>query len=217
MVSKTALALELSQYRFGFKTIADPHDFLLTEVCFPDDEAERYLKSATFDWHLKLAEAKNYARDLANSRVNTFGINSLILEAEKIRQLNPEKIKMVSLIGKELENAGLCLHYAVGKGSIQPPAAVSLSFMNDPQSTDITAVLGKGLDFDSGGLNVKKYGYMEDMYIDKAGAAAAIAIFRCAVQQNLKVNLVCSIGLAENSISSTCYRPSDIVKSHHVE
>lgn len=55
---------------------------------------------------------------------------------------------------------------------------------------------------------------METMYMDKHGACSVLAAFRCAAENNFKVNLVCSIGLVENFISSNCYRPSDIITSH---
>jgi leucyl aminopeptidase len=54
---------------------------------------------------------------------------------------------------------------------------------------------------------------METMYMDKHGACSVLAAFRYAVENNLKVNVSCSIGLVENFVSSNCYRPSDIITS----
>lgn len=197
------------------KTVPDDSDVTIQEVCFIGKEAGTYLESEEFKWSIRVAEVKNYARDLANGRANMLRIQTFIEEAERIQLVNP-KVKIIKLVGKQLLEEGLNLHHAVGRGSDQEPAAVNLTFMNDHESADIHAVIGKGLVFDNGGLHVKPYGYMEDMYIDKGGASAALAAFRGVVEAGLKINITCSVGLAENSISATCYRPSDIIKSHNV-
>lgn len=85
---------------------------------------------------------------------------------------------------------------------------------NKDNKEDLHCFVGKGLCFDAGGLNIKPTGYMETMYMDKSGACAVIAAFRAAVEMKMKVNLTCSIGLAENFLGSRSYRPSDIIKSH---
>lgn len=52
------------------------------------------------------------------------------------------------------------------------------------------------------------------MFLDKCGACTVLSVFRYAVELNLKVNLSCTVGFAENSVSNNSYRPSDIIKSY---
>ncbi len=75
------------------------------------------------------------------------------------------------------------------------------------------AFVGKGVCFDSGGLDVKDSHAMREMFLDKQGACSVLAAFEQIVKEKLLVNLTCSIGLVENSIGPNSYRPSDIIKS----
>lgn len=214
-VAKIGRDLNLAGYRYEIRSVENKEDVKIKEVCLVGEQGEKILKSEHFQWFQRLAEIQNYARDLANGRTNMLTIERFIKETEEIAKLNP-KVKLIKLVGKQLLQEGLNLHHAVGRGSSQEPAAVNLSFMNDPESSEVHAIVGKGLVFDCGGLHVKPFGFMEDMYLDKAGAAAALAVFKGIVEAGLKINITCSLGLAENSIGKDSYRPSDIIRSHKV-
>jgi leucyl aminopeptidase len=67
--------------------------------------------------------------------------------------------------------------------------------------------------FDTGGLNLKPTGSMEDMYLDKGGACAVIGALIGTLELGIKKNIVFAMGLAENSIDSKSYKPGDIIKS----
>lgn len=67
--------------------------------------------------------------------------------------------------------------------------------------------------FDTGGLNLKPTGFMEDMYGDKNGACAVLGALHGCLDLNLNKNIVFAIGLAENAIDSKSYKPGDIIKS----
>lgn len=105
------------------------------------------------------------------------------------------------------------LNYAVGQGSYDRPAFINLTYKGDSTTDTLHSIVGKGVVFDTGGLNIKPTGAMEDMYMDKGGASSAMGTFRGIVELGLKVNVTCSIPLAENSVSSNSYRPSDIITS----
>ena len=92
---------------------------------------------------------------------------------------------------------------------------IILSYRGLPESKEIShAIVGKGLTFDTGGLNLKPTNSIEDMYIDKHGACNTLSVFKSVVEMNLPINIVCAIGCADNAIDSTSYKPSDIIKSH---
>ena len=87
----------------------------------------------------------------------------------------------------------------------------------------ILKLIGKGVTFDTGGLNLKetgittKYnkciGIMEDNYSDKGGACVAIGVLKGVIELDLNINVVFAFGITENSIDANSYRPSDIIAS----
>jgi leucyl aminopeptidase len=106
------------------------------------------------------------------------------------------------------------LIYSVGKAAESSPKIIVMEYYGFSVNKPIThAILGKGVTFDTGGLNLKPGSSMDTMYYDKHGACNTIAIFNSVVRLNLKINCVFVIGLAENSVDSVSYRPSDILMS----
>jgi len=75
------------------------------------------------------------------------------------------------------------------------------------------SLVGKGLCFDAGGLNLKPTSGIAGMHNDKHGACSVLSAFEAAVKLKIKSNIVAVVGLAENFISSNSYRPLDIIKS----
>lgn len=120
------------------------------------------------------------------------------------------KVKLNIVRGQELLDQRLNLIHAVGRANIHQPCMVDMQFMNNPDSKEVISLVGKGIVFDAGGLNIKSM-MMEEMYMDKCGACTVVSVFRYAVKMNLKLNLTCTVGFAENSISSNSFRPSDII------
>lgn len=90
---------------------------------------------------------------------------------------------------------------------------IVVEYTVDP-SKPYSALIGKGVTFDTGGVNIKPTGFVEDMFIDKGGACAVFAAFKRLVNMKVNHNLVMCIPLAENSCSGKSYRPSDVIKSH---
>jgi len=76
-----------------------------------------------------------------------------------------------------------------------------------------TALVGKGLTYDTGGLNLKPTKSIEEMHLDKGGACAVMGALHGAINHGLKKNVVFVIALAENAIGRTVYKPGDIIKS----
>jgi len=95
------------------------------------------------------------------------------------------------------------LLYGVGKGSENKPAFVCVEYKQNPESDRYTCLLGKGVTFDTGGLNLKPTRFIESMYVDKGGASAVFGAFQSLVELKVKKNLLLVVGLAENSVSST--------------
>jgi leucyl aminopeptidase len=106
------------------------------------------------------------------------------------------------------------LFHSVGKGATSEPRCITVFYQGNPANKDIDiAFVGKGLTFDTGGLNLKPTGSIEDMYYDKAGACAVMGALKGALELGIKKNVVFAMGFAENAIDAKSYKPMDIIKS----
>jgi leucyl aminopeptidase len=73
--------------------------------------------------------------------------------------------------------------------------------------------VGKGITFDTGGLNLKPTGGIEDMHMDMGGAAAVLGAMEGAAQAGLKLNVICAVALAENAIGKDAVKPNALIHS----
>ena len=105
------------------------------------------------------------------------------------------------------------LYHAVGRSATSEPRCVIVHYQGDPDSTETIALVGKGLTYDTGGLNLKPTGSMETMYGDKNGACAVIGALHGVIELKPKINIVFVMGFAENAIDSKSYKPGDIITS----
>ncbi len=112
----------------------------------------------------------------------------------------------------ELKALGFGALLAVSTGSANKPAMVVFSHRGSNAAKTI-ALVGKGVTFDSGGLNLKRSDSIEAMKIDMAGAAVVAATMIAAARLKFPVNLVAALPLVENMPSGTATRPGDIVQS----
>jgi leucyl aminopeptidase len=101
---------------------------------------------------------------------------------------------------------------AVGKGSHNEPQFIVMEYWGSKNKKDAPLVLiGKGITYDTGGLNVKPSGSMHDMHMDMSGGSSVMAAIVAAAKLGLKKNIIALIPSAENAISSKSMRAGDIV------
>ena len=115
--------------------------------------------------------------------------------------------------GSQLLDEKMGLFHAVGRAATSEPRLVAVHYVGDSTSTETLALVGKGLTYDTGGLNLKPTGYMEDMYGDKNGGCAVLGALHGVLATKPKVNIVFVMGFAENAIDSKSYKPGDIITS----
>jgi len=159
-----------------------------------------------------IGECQSYSRDLANEPGNV--INPAVL-ADIAGDLAAEKgLKITILDEKELAAKGMNALLAVGAGSSSKPRLIHLEY--SPKSPIYTAALvGKGITFDSGGLDIKPSEYMVTMKGDKTGACAVLGAIRAAASLELPVAVHAIIGAAENMPGGGAYRPDDVIKAYN--
>lgn len=148
------------------------------------------------------------ARDLVNTPAGDLTTTALCEEARKVAEDCGAEISITT--GKELEEGYPAVH-AVGKGSEHPPALIDIRWGNesDPKLT----IVGKGVVFDSGGLDIKPPVGMRQMKKDMGGSAVALGLSQLIMKQGLKVRLRLLIPTVENAVSGTSYRPGDVINT----
>ena len=153
------------------------------------------------------AEAIDWLRDLVNTPPCDMGPVEITSEAQALAAEFGASIEITE--GETLEH-GYPMVHAVGKGAAQAPRHIEIQWgrMSDPK----IAIVGKGVAFDTGGLNIKTAG-MGLMKKDMGGAAHALALSRMIMSAGLPVRLVCCVPAVENAIGPNAFRPSDILKS----
>lgn len=162
---------------------------------------------------LRLGEAVNDARTLGNLRPE---VGSPQYYTAWIRRHigSLPNVSVRHVLGKEeLQRQGLHLLHAVGKAAVRPPSLVVVEYNGASKSVPSTALVGKGITFDCGGMNIKPYGSMESMHQDMMGAAAVMGAMKAIATMRLPVNVVGVCAFAENAIGPGAYLPSSIIKS----
>ncbi len=146
-----------------------------------------------------------WVRDLINTPSNQLGPAELAKQASSLGDLGA-KVKIID--GNTLENDYPAI-FAVGKASERKPCLIDIRW-GDSSNPSLTLV-GKGVCFDSGGLNLKPAQAIRDMKKDMGGAANVLALARMIIQTDLPINLRVLIPAVENSISGCAYRPGDVI------
>jgi leucyl aminopeptidase len=116
-----------------------------------------------------------------------------------------------SIVGEALIEKNYPLIHAVGRAAAEPPRLVRLSW-GDPSHPRV-AIVGKGVTFDTGGLDIKPSAGMRIMKKDMGGAAHALALGQLVMEAGLPVRLEVVAAIVENAVAGNALRPGDIVKS----
>lgn len=148
-----------------------------------------------------------WARDLINIPANDMNPETLTDEAVNWAKTHKAKISVIK--GEDLLKENYPMIYTVGKAASIPPALVDIRFprKNAPKIT----LIGKGVTFDSGGLDIKPTSGMKLMKKDMGGAANVLALARVIMEMGLLVQLRVLLPIVENAIAGNAMRPLDIV------
>jgi len=159
----------------------------------------------------RLLEAQCLVRDLVNTPTEHMGpaelADAVISQAEEF------DAQTEVITGDELLPRDFPLIHAVGRAAERPPRLVRMTW-GDP-AAPLVALVGKGVCFDTGGLNLKSTPGMALMKKDMGGAAHALALARLVMQHELPVRLLLLVPAVENSVSGNAYRPGDILRSRN--
>ena len=158
---------------------------------------------------LALAEALYFGRDLINTPANDLGPAELEAAARELASEHGAEIKVTE--GSSLLSDNFPMIHAVGRASDRPPRLIDLRWGSE-RAPKVT-IIGKGICFDTGGLDIKPGSAMALMKKDMGGAASALAFGHLAMQAKLPMRLRILIPAADNSIAGNAFRPGDVLKS----
>ena len=183
-------------------------------VCGLDEK----VKKDAFAEGLVIAESANITRDIANATGEHMTPQKLA-EAT-VAALKGTKTTVTVLNEKEIKKMGMGLLHAVGKGADDAPRFIIVEYWGAGKPTKERkkaskpiVLVGKGITYDTGGLNVKPSGSMHEMHLDMSGGASVVGAIRAAAKLGLKKNIIGLIPAAENSVSATSMRAGDIATS----
>lgn len=151
-------------------------------------------------------------RDLGNEPPNYLYPESFAKWAE--RELKPLGVKVEIFDEKDLAKNKMGGILGVGQGSARPPRMVIMRWNGGKKGDKPTALVGKGVTFDTGGISIKPSASMEEMKYDMCGAGAVVGTMKAIALNKLKANVVGAIGLAENMPDGNAIRPADVLVSH---
>ncbi len=155
-----------------------------------------------------------YARDLTNGNADEITPQYLAYCAQGLAK-EQSSIKTTVFDKKRIEKEQLGLLLAVNRGSSLDPAFIIMEYKGNSHSTDHTVIVGKGVTFDTGGLNIKVAGTgLESMKCDMGGAATCLGTILAVAQLGLKVNLSVVIPTTENSVDANSFKPGDAYPSY---
>ena len=150
-------------------------------------------------------EAMNFTRDLANTPAQIATPEMLADTAKSIEGLD---VKVFDK--KEIEQMGMGAYLAVGQGSINPPKFIHMKYVPQNPKKRI-AIIGKGICFDSGGLDLKPASSMITMKDDMSGAACVLGVMRAVAKLKPDIEVNGIIAACENMPSGSSYKPGDIL------
>ena len=197
-----ALAWGLGHYQFSRYKTKQPDDKTKPRLTWPA-AAER-------DLTLRLISAIGLARDLVNTPANDLGPEELAAVAVGLAQKH-EGAECRVIVGDALLEENYPTIHAVGRAASRAPRLADLRW-GDPAHPKLTLV-GKGVCFDSGGLDLKPASGMKNMKKDMGGAAVALGLADAIMDAKLPVRLRVLIPAVENAVSGDAFRPLDIIKT----
>jgi leucyl aminopeptidase len=173
-----------------------------------------------------IAVAVNTARDLVNTPPSHLFPAEFAKRAEALGEAAGLEVEVLD--DKALAKAGFGGIVGVGKGSSRPPRLVRLAYRGgkgrkgakaggqerSDSGIKTVALVGKGITFDTGGISIKPAASMHHMTSDMGGAAAVIATVVLAARQQLPIDVIATVPMAENMPSSTAQRPGDVLTQY---
>ena len=212
LVEKIALSSLIGLYKFTeYKTKEKDKIKYIKEITLIINSDKNFGKE--INYASTIADAINKTRDLVNTPPNKATPEYIADYAKELARKSG--LKYTVFDDKQIEKLKMGCLAGVGQGSINKPRFVVIEYYGTDKKEKPLAIVGKGVTFDSGGLNLKPYPYILNMKDDKGGALAAIHVAEACAKLKIPVNLIVITPLCENMIDASSYRPDDILTAYN--
>lgn len=158
-----------------------------------------------------IGESVNAVRTLANTPGGEMTPSILAREATEAAEGLPITVTVLGV--REMEELGMGAILGVGRGSDDEPKFIVMEYLMGVPDERPIVLVGKGVTFDTGGLNLKSDTNMYEMHMDMSGGAAVIHAIVLAAKLKLKKNIVALVPAVENMPSGSSYHPGDVLRS----
>ena len=176
------------------------------------DESKINMMRRGVESGVAIGEAVNFCRDMANEPANHMTPSDMAERALSVA--NEHYLELEVLERPRMEELGMGALLGVAQGSDEPPKFIILHYEGDPRNPhNNIGLLGKGITFDSGGLDIKSASGMLTMKGDMAGGAAVIASMKAIARLSPGVNVTAIVPATENMPSGRAQRPGDVVRA----
>ncbi len=179
----------------------------LATITLLGDEAQR----KAFSQGVAIAAGVQFTRELGNLPPNICNPGYLADQANKLAGEHAN-VSCEVLDREQMQKLGMGSLLAVARGSANPPRLIVLRYTGAGETRPY-ALVGKGITFDTGGINLKVQGGIEEMKFDMCGAASVLGTFLAVAKMQLPLNLVMVVPAVENMPDADAYRPSDVITS----
>ncbi|MBS0211629.1 MAG: leucyl aminopeptidase [Proteobacteria bacterium] len=203
---QAVISADHAAYRYTTHISRKP-DAGLESLSLHADEAQRH----AFDQGVHIARGVAFTRDLGNLPPNVCNPGYLAQRAGELAG-QIANVSCEVLERADMEQLGMGSLLAVSRGSANPPRLIVLRYTGAGAAKPHVLV-GKGITFDSGGLNLKVAGGIEEMKFDMLGAGTVLGVFHAIASMQLPLNLVTVVAAVENMPDGDSYRPSDVLTS----
>jgi len=212
LADSAAKKLEATQMAFGWAIAQLPDQRFKSETKDRNPRQLVWPTAADREEVQAWVEGVILARRLVNAPAENLGPADLSQAARGL--VSDFKGRMQEVIGDDLISEGFPAAHAVGKGALpaRAPRVMALRF-NASKSAPTVALVGKGVVFDTGGLDIKPRTSMRHMKKDMGGAAVALGVARTLLELDVNLNLLVVIGAVENAVSAGAFRPGDVLET----
>lgn len=164
----------------------------------------------------EIADGVYFARDLVNDNADTITPDHLAKVAVGLAK-TLSNVTTTIFDAQQILQENMGLIYAVGRASPNPPTFIIVEYKGNPRSKDHTVLIGKGVTYDTGGLDLKNvggFGHMDTMKSDMGGGATVLGTIYAAAKMGIKTNVTAVVPSVENAIGSESFKPGDVYTSY---
>jgi probable aminopeptidase NPEPL1 len=160
-----------------------------------------------------VVEATRWAAGLVDLPTAEMHADDFVTECKKALK-GVAGVKIQAIVGKDLLTKGLRGLHGVGRAANVAPRLLIMEYSPRKKTKRHVALVGKGVVYDTGGLNIKVGGFMAGMKCDMGGGAAVAGAFVALARGKAPLRVTCLVPLAENAVGPDSYRPDDVLTMH---